>query len=447
MNDTDHPAICMLTQKQWDHACSWLQAATRLAGLHEAVAGLPVGGDKAEMRAAIAAVVDDLYERRNPVAGGLALAWSMLTADPRRPRSVCMVLPQLQWLVDHVDDDVREDLRLDDRMDVWWRAAAGDYAESRLSVFALAENSLKERDEDPDVGVVDPPAPPSGPGLVVMPKSKAAKIKGDHVVWKDMVDARLPLVVARDVAGVRRTLLAEYPHAATAVDLLLRDLRDGEPVRLKPALLVGPPGNGKSRLIRRLGDLLGCGVYRFDGGSSSDGVGFGGTPRGWSDSIPCVPARAVQQFRIANPIVMVDEVEKASPNPRNGALWSVLLAHLERETAARHRDAALDSELDLSWVSHLATANSLDRLPDPLRDRYRIVKVPAPRLCDLPALAANVMREIAKENGEQGFEMPLAADELEVIAAAWQRAGLSIRKLQKIVAATLQARDEHARRH
>src|SRR5437868_10082208 len=97
----------------------------------------------------------------------------------------------------------------------------------------------------------------------------------------------------RDLATVRATLHAEFPHAVRAVDSLLRDLREGEPVRMKPALLLGPPGNSKSRLIRRLGQLLGIGVYRFDGGSSSDGVGYGGTPRGWAESTPCVPARAV----------------------------------------------------------------------------------------------------------------------------------------------------------
>jgi MoxR-like ATPase len=313
-----------------------------------------------------------------------------------------------------------------------------------MSIFAIAEANLVNPAvfEDPIIAAGD-----ESRGIVIMPKKTAAKVKPCHFAWQDLVDARLPLIVAHDVAGVRRTLLAEYPHATTAIDLVLRDLREGEPVRFKPFIVVGPPGNGKSRLIRRIGDLLSIGIYRFDAGSSTDGVGYGGTPRGWSESTPCIPARAVQTNKIANPIVMVDEVEKASPNTRNGVLWSVLLGHLDRETAARFRDAALDAELDLSWVSHVATANSIDPLPDPLKDRYRIVKVPAPRLADLPTLVANVVREIESENGAQGFVQALAEDELDVIAKAWQRTGFSIRKLQKIVAATLEARDAQAMRH
>ena len=68
----------------------------------------------------------------------------------------------------------------------------------------------------------------------------------------DLLDAALPLVVVRDLQTMRATLLAEFPHAATAINLMLRDLRDDRPFRLKPVCLVGSPGTGKSRLVRRL---------------------------------------------------------------------------------------------------------------------------------------------------------------------------------------------------
>ena len=69
----------------------------------------------------------------------------------------------------------------------------------------------------------------------------------------------------------------------------------------------------------------------------------------------------------------------------------------------------------------------------PLKDRYRIIKVPAPCLADLTALAAIVLRNFAMEAGEEGFMQALANDELDVIAKAWQRTGFSIRKLQRRV--------------
>jgi ATP-dependent Lon protease len=124
-----------------------------------------------------------------------------------------------------------------------------------------------------------------------------------------------------------------------------------------------------------------------------------------------------------------------------------MLPFLERETAARYRDVSLDAELDLSFISYIATANSVEPLPPPLKDRFRVVKLPAPQLSELPLLAANMLRELAHEIGEQGFVWPLAHDEIEVIAGAWEKTGFSIRKLQKILDATIKARNATAVRH
>jgi hypothetical protein len=137
----------------------------------------------------------------------------------------------------------------------------------------------------------------------------------------------------------------------------------------------------------------------------------------------------------------------SATSSHNGRLWDALLPFLERETAARYRDVSLDAELNLSFISYIATANSIEPLPAPLKDRFRMVKVPAPGLSDLPLLAANVLEELAVESGEQGFVWPLAHDELEVIARACKTAGFSIRKLQKILEATVEARNATAVRH
>ena len=98
-------------------------------------------------------------------------------------------------------------------------------------------------------------------------------------------------------------------------------------------------------------------------------------------------------------------------------------------------------------MTHVATANSVDPLPAALRDRYCIISVPAPRLADLPSLAANVLRERAVEAPEEGFVQALANDELDVIAAAWKQTGFSLRKLQKIVVAVIETRDAMTTRH
>lgn len=367
----DDPVLQLLTWDKWSDAFGWLHHETwpdcggRGQDLLDAL-----GGDRSVMRREIESLVDELYAEGRPAAGRTGLAWLMLTCDPRSPSSFHRVLPQLQHILDETLIAVDEDEFLRRRLRIWWRACEGEWCgRNAPSIWAIAASETKHDTEVQLDAILEGVArrplrlDADGPTLVVMPKDKARKLKADHSIYKEMVGERIPLVVAKDVAGIRAQLHREYLHAVTAVDILMRDLREGQPVRMKPAILVGSPGCGKSRLIRRLGDLLGVGTYRFDGGSSQDGVGYGGTPRRWSDSTPCVPARAVQMFGQANPIVMVDEIDKAAASHSNGAMWNVLLGHLDRETAARVRDVSLDSELDLSWVCHLAASLHNDVRP------------------------------------------------------------------------------------
>jgi ATP-dependent Lon protease len=377
-----------------------------------------------------------------------ALAARLLTVDPQQPASVGAVMRPLTDVLKSVGPHLRAQVAPLVRF--WWRAANGVYRADARSIFNIAfeETSGVRRQPQPDLAPLfarrQPEPEPEAPGVVVMPKATSSKLWSNQLEYKDLIDARLPLVVARDLAGVRKKLLAEYPHATAAIDLVLRDLREGEPVRVKPIMICGAAGTGKSRLVRRVGELLGIGVYRYDGAGSSDNM-YGGSPKAWSNTQPSAPGRAIHQTRIANPIVFVDEIDKCGVSVNNGRLWKAILGFLERETSTMYRDVGLDAELNLSWVNHLSTANETTDLPAPLRDRYRIVHVPPPRLADMPALAANVMQEIAAENGD--FAWPLANDELDVIGRAWTRAGFSLRKLQKIVSATLEARNAAAVRH
>jgi ATP-dependent Lon protease len=256
-------------------------------------------------------------------------------------------------------------------------------------------------------------------------------------------------VVAGNTFQVAAQLRREYPHAWGAIDLLTRDLREGKPVRIAPVVLLGDSGSGKSRMLRRLSQLLGFEqVTRFDASGISDAVAFSGTARGWGNTTPSVPARAVQQAGKANPWILIDELDKAGTGQHNGNFYGSITPFLERETSKRYRDISLDSELDLSFVSYTATANDDTKIPSHIRDRFRIVRVPLPGLQHVRPLARQVMADIAAENDvDPRWMAPLDADEEAVIAKAWQRAGFSIRKLQKIVSATLEARDAVAMRN
>ena len=150
--------------------------------------------------------------------------------------------------------------------------------------------------------------------------------------------------------------------------------------------------------------------------------------------------------KIANPIGLIDEFEKAGTRSDYGRLWDCLLGFLEPETNARYPDPALQTNLDLSQVSYVATANSLDPLPSPIRDRFRVVTFPKPAADDLDALLPAVIADLAKERGlDQTWVPPLDGLERRAVAQHWR--GGSVRRLRRIVEAILRERDTNALRN
>jgi ATP-dependent Lon protease len=274
---------------------------------------------------------------------------------------------------------------------------------------------------------------------------KNVKLKEILATLKGVINVPLPLVEVPLLHQVRSTLLFEFPYAMDVIDFALADLVGRTTVRLRPLLLVGDPGGGKSRFARRLGEVLGLSVWREDA-SRADGATFGGTDRRWYSAEPCHPFLAVAQGKIANPLVLIDECEKAATRSDYGRLWDCLLGFLEPETSARYPDPALQTNLDLSHVSFVATANSLDPLPSPIRDRFRMIKFPKPSADDLDALLPALIADLARDRGlDESWIPPLDGAEHAAVARHWR--GGSVRRLRRIVEAILRERDLRATRN
>lgn len=262
--------------------------------------------------------------------------------------------------------------------------------------------------------------------------------------FKEIVGKRLPFATAPDIARVRSVLRDEFPHATAQIDVLLSGLVEGEPIRMRPVLLVSNPGCGKSRLAVRIAEELRIGLHRFDGAGAGDNA-FGGTPRRWSSGEHCVPLEAVRRHRIANPILLVDEIDKCGTSRHNGSLENALMPFLELSTTARaFPDPYVNSDINVSFVNYVLTANSDTVLSGPLRDRLRIIRLPEPSIEHLPAIARSIVNDIAADSAADPRWFPNLEDgELAVAEGLWR--GGSVRRLRNIVERILAHRESSPR--
>ena len=158
---------------------------------------------------------------------------------------------------------------------------------------------------------------------------------------KSVINVALPLVEAPPLHQARNTLLFEFPYAAEVIDFVLADLVGRTTIRLRRCCWLGKPGAGKTLFVRKLSQALGLpSIWRTDC-SRADGAVFGGTDRRWHTAEPCHPFLAVAQAKIGNPLVLLDELEKAGTRSDYGRLWDCLLGLLEPETSCRYPDPAL----------------------------------------------------------------------------------------------------------
>jgi hypothetical protein len=302
--------------------------------------------------------------------------------------------------------------------------------------------------DDRGMGVSKPKEPE---GVVVLSAVGSPASPGGRDAAKaleSILGKSLPLVRLSEyeIRSARETLLEEFPHAHGVITDLLKDLRPGEPAWVRPTVLVGDAGAGKSSLARRCLVALQVPVTTYDAGTSADQA-FTGTPRRWAGSHPSLPLTVIHAEEVANPGILVDEIEKAGRSTA-GSMHDSLLSLLERSTAKRWRDAYVDAEVDLSHLVWLFTANSLKGVPSPLRNRMRVLRMPLPSREHIPALANGCLREIMRERGiwDEWPEPPLDGEELEAIQRACGDA-YSIRNLQKLVEVVLDARHKFSSRN
>lgn len=242
-----------------------------------------------------------------------------------------------------------------------------------------------------------------------------------------------------DADVVAAELLAQFPWMGSAVDAVRTELVlarhcGARSLRLPPLLLVGDGGIGKSRFARKFAAALGIPTGQVSAAGSADNRVLAGTARGWSSMQPCLPLTVMLRYQLANPMILVDEIDKASDDRRNGRITDTLLTMLELTTAREVPDEALLVPADLSRVNWVLLANDLELVPSLLRQRCRIIRLGPPRPQDFDVLLVGCLDDLAMEYGCEVGDLPeLEPEVIEAMRWTFATGRMQARQLAALV--------------
>lgn len=186
-----------------------------------------------------------------------------------------------------------------------------------------------------------------------------------------------------------------------------------------PILLAGDPGVGKTHFGKVLAKHLQTDFSFIPMSSTTAGFVLSGSHPTWHGAKMGKIAEALINNHFANPLVMLDEIDKSAGDARHDSLGP-LYQLLEQETAREFTDEYVDVPIDASCITWVCTANDLSRIPEPILSRMAVYEIPRPTQEQGMVIARNIYRTILQQNG-WSFDEQISEDVLNTLSAVSPR--------------------------
>lgn len=188
-----------------------------------------------------------------------------------------------------------------------------------------------------------------------------------------------------------------------------------EPMQITPILLLGEPGLGKTHFAKSVAKILGTGFEFISMSSLTAGWVLSGASSQWTNAKPGKVAQSLVNGEYANPLITLDEVDKAGGDSRYdpmGALYSLL----EQDTAKHFKDEFIEVSVDASHILWIATANDESSIPEPILNPMNVYTIERPDYEGSLKIALTVYQDILNDHN-WGFPPEPAQNVLEKLAA------------------------------